>query len=340
MTKITYLIGAGASANAIPIVSKMREKLIEFINVLQSPNSNISNEEVFTNAELQRRGIKPSEMKTELLELLQWMASNMERHVSVDTFAKKLYLTGKDTEFNNLKIALSIFLTYVQAINRPDQRYDAFYASILNDHYTNFPDNVRIVSWNYDYQFELSFNTFSNSKEFLDNQKILRIIEKNSKRKTQNKFEIYKINGTCGFFTNHNFTNSAFINSISKPELTTDQLMELLSNYAVIRHVKKYPLSLSFAWEEIRFEDDVIKDAISNVNDTQALVVIGYSFPYYNREIDRKIIGSMTNLKKVYIQDLGPKTIKERFKAIRDDIDDSQFVLNDDKNLFLIPNEL
>jgi hypothetical protein len=108
----------------------------------------------------------------------------------------------------------------------------------------------------------------------------------------------------------------------------------------MIKHLKKYPLSLSFAWEKIRFEDDVIKDTISNINDTQVLVIIGYSFPYYNREIDRKIIGSMTNLEKVYIQDLGPKTIKERFNAIREDIDDSKFILSEDKDLFLIPNEL
>lgn len=340
MPKITYLFGAGASANAVPIVSEMREKLMEFINVLQSKKSNIANDEVFTNAELQRRGIKPSEMKAELLELLKWMASNMERHVSVDTFAKKLYLTRKDKEFKNLKIALSVFLTYVQAINRPDQRYDAFYASILNKHYNDFPEQVRVISWNYDYQFELSFNTFTNNKDFLDNQDILGIIEKNSKQKSHNKFEIYKINGTCGFFTKMGTTNNAFINSIKQPGFNKDLLMEMLSNYAVIIYVKDFPLSLSFAWEGIRFEDNVIEDAVSNVSDTKVLVVIGYSFPYYNREIDRKIIGSMSNLEKVYIQDIYPKTIKERFHAIRNNLKDDQFVLNDDLKVFLIPNEL
>jgi hypothetical protein len=40
------------------------------------------------------------------------------------------------------------------------------------------------------------------------------------------------------------------------------------------------------------------------------LVVIGYSFPVFNREIDNRLIGKMAKLTKVYIQDANPERIK------------------------------
>lgn len=44
--------------------------------------------------------------------------------------------------------------------------------------------------------------------------------------------------------------------------------------------------------------------------ETEILVVIGYSFPVFNREIDVLIFNRMRNLKKVYIQDKNPDRIK------------------------------
>jgi len=70
------------------------------------------------------------------------------------------------------------------------------------------------------------------------------------------------------------------------------------------------------------------------------LIVIGYSFPFFNREIDRKIIGNMEELEKVYFQAPDAETIKERFQAIRDDIDEKLLVTKKDIGQFLIPNEL
>jgi hypothetical protein len=37
---------------------------------------------------------------------------------------------------------------------------------------------------------------------------------------------------------------------------------------------------------------------------TEVLVSVGYSFPFFNRDIDRRIIHNMGKLKKVYLQAL------------------------------------
>lgn len=45
------------------------------------------------------------------------------------------------------------------------------------------------------------------------------------------------------------------------------------------------------------------------------MVVIGYSFPYFNREIDRNIFKVMPYLKKVYIQDKNPNAVMQSIEA-------------------------
>ena len=98
--------------------------------------------------------------------------------------------------------------------------------------------------------------------------------------------------------------------------------------------------SLSFAWEPEHPEKGIVAKAIENTKDTVSLVIIGYSFPFFNREIDRKIIGSMTNLKKIYFQAPDADIMKERFQALRDDMTGVELLSKFDVGQFLLPNEL
>ena len=74
------------------------------------------------------------------------------------------------------------------------------------------------------------------------------------------------------------------------------------------------------------------------------LVIIGYSFPYVNRAIDRDIFASMQRLKTIYIQDKEgvSKEIKERVENIFEYIqrDKPSIVIKEDISQFYIPNEL
>jgi hypothetical protein len=99
---------------------------------------------------------------------------------------------------------------------------------------------------------------------------------------------------------------------------------------------KIYPL-VNFAWESSHIQDYLAKaEEIAKL--TSILVVIGYSFPFFNREIDRRIIRSMTNLTKVYIQDINPESIIERLSSI---ITESKNIIPiEDVEQFYLPPEL
>ena len=45
------------------------------------------------------------------------------------------------------------------------------------------------------------------------------------------------------------------------------------------------------------------------------MVVIGYSFPFFNRPIDRLIFRKMDKLEKIYIQDLYPENVKQSLRS-------------------------
>ena len=47
---------------------------------------------------------------------------------------------------------------------------------------------------------------------------------------------------------------------------------------------------------------------------TTHLIVIGYSFPDFNKIIDQDIISKMTHLKYIYIQDPNPEKILKKIK--------------------------
>ena len=95
---------------------------------------------------------------------------------------------------------------------------------------------------------------------------------------------------------------------------------------------------LSYAWE-----DDNMAMLQKNIGvrtyDTEELIVIGYSFPYVNNEVDSYILQNMYNLKKVVIQDSNFADIKERIEGILEPVKRSPIIVSK-KNLqqFYIPN--
>ena len=102
---------------------------------------------------------------------------------------------------------------------------------------------------------------------------------------------------------------------------------------------EKTSSSISFAWEEENERSGIIQKARQDVSETNILVVIGYSFPFFNRIIDRDIIRGMNKLEKVYFQAPDANDIKERFLAIRDDIAPDKLLTRFDVKQFVFPNE-
>jgi hypothetical protein len=286
MGNIVYLLGAGASAQAIPVVDGMEveiEKDKEYIN----------------------RKLKSATLAQSILEELQIACSN---HSSIDTYAKKLYLTNQK-EFESLKFKLSFYFTLRQIIKPLDKRYDNFWASVIEKSDT-LPSNIKILSWNYDFQLEQSYSGMSSNNSLTSARTALNINhlgEYNAAR----EFSVIKLNGSATI--SDYFGNIMYFYEGSPTQSFKEKyhLLETAYNGAGSDHKS----NLKFAWETT---PDIIQ--LQNLlNGCDVLVVIGYSFPVFNRKIDQLVLNLLIlkgTLKHIYIQDVDPEAIFERMQEI------------------------
>ncbi len=136
MSNVTFLFGAGASAEALPIVSQIPTQLEKLIITLDNSDFELDDNQYFAfNNNLTKR-----DFQKKMISYLRWLAKliNEDNSASVGTLAKKLFLQRKFYELTMLKLALSVFFVCEQAISHPDKRYDSFFSSILKPLSLNF----------------------------------------------------------------------------------------------------------------------------------------------------------------------------------------------------------
>jgi hypothetical protein len=382
---ITYLFGAGASANALQPVSGMKESMLSLANELAE----------FLPAKLNPpawdtlpEGVKDRTKDLEkIIADIQWVIAESRHHATVDTLAKRFYLLEKWDELKQLKQVLLIYFTLRQLSvfnvnvlqNNPapperivDGRYDSFVAAYARKGASGpeLPGNLKAISWNYDLQPELALKRYF-PMNVEDLQEKLQI---QPNKKTQissdtdgfdmGRFGLVKLNG------------NAFWGKLSTPGCTTknslfdrhyddnrplDVLVQVLHEYHELR-LDRQTLNqalayFNFAWEsDEHFKDKYpgfdrnLQTAVEIAQNTQVLVIIGYSFPIFNLETDRTIFNNMLQLEKVYIQDLNPEQVKstminglpifQRGTTINQKAkwqDERGFQLSREANQFLIP---
>lgn len=154
----------------------------------------------------------------------------------------------------------------------------------------------------------------------------------------EDQFSILKINGVAGFVDDKSNEIVDFVYSNNPYPLR--EIRGVLYYYEHFRDASKIQSQISFAWERHKSKD-VVKMVSDFASETTVLVVIGYSFPFFNREVDKALLATgMPHLKKVYFQDPKALVVKERFLSLRNDIPDNNLVLRSDKEQFLLPDEL
>ncbi len=335
---ITYLFGAGASCETLPILKNMpatMENQVDFLNNKAGYLLSIINDE-------KDKYILEGEI--EYIEDLKWLMNKSKQHASVDTLARKLFLNGKNSELNNLKNCLSVFLLIEQLRNHIDLRYDTFFASVLESKF-QMPKNLKVVSWNYDLLFEMAYQSFVNEPSLANAQTTLGVFMKfNDNWRANKDFGIFKLNGSSIAYHSDRSQRQIVYSNINDRKLTIELLEDIFKSYNIIKsNFSKYISGLSFAWEQDNINSegkDIISMTKENTSETEILVIVGYSIPFFNRRIDREIIKNMTKLKKVYFQAPDADALIERFNSIRDDLDGNVLVpiLNCDQ--FYIPNEM
>jgi hypothetical protein len=340
MKKITYLFGAGASANCLPLINGIEEGIAKMIiRFEENKEFRISDSEYFDNYQ----GKTKSEIQDDFISNLKWLMHECRNHASIDTYAKKLFIKREREQLRKLKVTLSVYLVFEQCLKSYDKRYDTFFASILNNSFSSLPKHLKVISWNYDYQIERAYAEYIGDYRVDSVETMLRVQNKffRPQRISTDDFGICKLNGTANIQQDNSY--SFQFTSTLDASFDLQSIESALRNYSLLLFAKQsdcFP-SLSFAWENNNEdENSIVSNTKLVTKETNILVVIGYSFPFFNRQIDREIIGNMDKLEKVYFQAPDAQNLVERFESVRPDMDIKKLIPRFDTDQFLLPNEL
>lgn len=277
---------------------------------------------------------------------LQRMA---EVHESIDTYAKKLFLKGEARrgELFRLKVALSMFLAFEQAKNADkERRYDGFFASILTNEggILRIPDEVLILNWNYDQMLGHAFKEYTSSGQFHECHTQLGVVPLHA----VSAHEPYSVVHLNGLFA-YQVAGGQFNPIVNTTSTVDKDILEELLRYHFRAHLKEGdPICcnpeahlMQFAWESTGKRAEGFEQVLARLSEVTALVVIGYSFPFFNREFDRKILQYLPSLERLYVQapDGFAQDIGRTINAMRvlNEVD-IEYYTNTDK--FLLPREL
>ena len=354
MSKIIYYMGAGASYGkkearevidkgtkkerlliheGLPVINEIGTCLLAFKEAVANAPIDINGHYSFLN-KYSTSGDDINHMRNCLITDIEKVYEANKEHATIDTYAKKLYLIKRTNELKRLKNVLTTFFVWAQIVSKTDQRYDTFLANILQENTLSIPNGISVISWNYDSQFEMAYRNYSQDGN-------LPIFDKNAHIDYQdsgNCGKIFKVNGSA------NFDDFCMVDYISK-HTDVDSIIQLIEYYGSLNADTaelgfQFTSRLSYAWETSERQKQMF-DMLQKVTyDTTTVIVIGYSFPYFNRQIDRKIFAARPYLQTVYIQDPNPEAIEPSLRAVLLDENATKIVYQKDCTQFYLPREL
>ena len=298
--KLVYLIGAGASADSLPLAATLgnhlREAVEEFRKSVElhfdSPGNPYPEE---------KRPWPGGPYAKDLLEGMTWLSQLADKHATVDTLARKYWFRGSEGRHltNRLKAVLACYFIYAQSFVSSDKRYDSFFASILRrGGPPKLPEDVVILSWNYDSLILKSYREFC-SDAYFDHEEDHPL-----------KACVCWLNGRAGALKPYDFYSDALYTT---ERLEVEEIVDLYEKFLTDDQSLSLHPGIEFAWEE----SSKVETATMLCSGATILVVIGYSFPNFNYDIDAQLINQMApSLNRIILQtrqDIGPH---ERLKAI------------------------
>lgn len=374
MSKVVYLMGAGTSygkrekdsngkdmpgriIEGLPTVDEIPirlEKVKEVFEQLVYKEDDVVRNENTNNSKSCR------ECQRILVEDFKWLIENAKKHATIDTLARKLFLNGKKEDYTKLKRLLSVYFKVEQIITPSDGRYDSFLASVLqlNSHgKLRISDDISILTWNYDSQFEIAYLGYLTDGKYreeisfpsdlgIDIHSKASDFAKPACHQDDDKRQIFKLNGSAAF---HTETSMARYYLNHHGQLDDSIVRAILEIYALpyYKSGEAKKSMLNFAWDiEDEYEAKTnykakIEKAIS---DAVSLVVIGYTFPFFNRETDTLLFSEMKALEHIYIQDPNAGEIKESvinvLQRINSDFPKDRIIPKTNVGQFFLPPEV
>ena len=317
--RLTYLLGAGASAKAIPTVTQIkRRRTIRLFAELLPP--------------LQGKGFYEKNVWLKI-------ATDIPRFYSFDTYARKEYGLKK-SRYGAIKQFMKAYMIYEHLTktvlqDKPPKEnipsdYESTYLDLLDERYYpwllhfrnskgSFPSNVDVATWNYDIQIplvnrEIGINLNSDDFNEIGSGVFPSPIFLNGCICSSSK-EISNIHLLMDFESTprHNFLERDH----SMPNQVSILVNEVLENETEIK----------FSWEDISKGLTLAIDAFAGAT---SLVIIGYSFPLFNREYDKQLLKAFfgingEKLRKysrltIYVQDINANEVIASLEALIESI--------------------
>lgn len=311
--KITYILGAGASYNALPIINEFQNVMQTVHKILKDiiVNDRITNESIDENLKYVYKKICSNKSSKDFLiyfnNQLAFYIQKLKKFSTIDSYAKYLYINKNKNgmnEYNKYKLFVSTFFIlfqdhfyiFLKKINKNDKdyqkndlRYSDFLVNLLTE--DELPHNTMVLSWNYDFQFQYALKDFfPNEFGEYDLLSPFKTGFFNSKLDT---FFLYQLNGIAnhGLIDENHYTFDFEQKMVPLVEDNFTFIKNVLHQYKSLDNAPIIKnLSITYAWEnELSSIIENKADIKKHLEETTHLVIIGYSFPFTNRKIDKNI---------------------------------------------------
>lgn len=335
--KVVYILGAGASAQAIPTYKDFVISLDRFRNLLVDIRRLSRSKQVYnlfetlTKDDLLENILSYNALVNQCIyfgtpDTLAVTYSNEPKKLRqlkklVEVFLIYLHYQPKDNLHQSSYVAHDRFTSIYELesitgdkinSNYLDKRYLSFWASILGHSKKVLPDDIGFIIWNYDFQLVNSLLTFK-----INRNKINDFVNKN----------VVFMNGTCLPKGNLKMTE----NVISR------QYFNKLTEYLFeTGHSERNKAAIKFSWEAGSDTEDKAKQLLTGVEN---VVYLGYSMPDYNRMVDLELMGELQKTaKKIYIQDLYATELVSKVLEFKPDWDKKVSAVNSTSGFYIPPS--
>lgn len=316
LKNITYFLGAGASYQACPIWHEQAEKMVEMGSLIASKHYQYENV----------NGLNDVVSVDEFFWYLNFFGKKGQEYGTVDTYASYLF-KQQSSELGVLKAAISLFFTLwentsdeikyrnnngvKERFKELDPRYISLLATLLTseDRHVWLKSNIKFVTWNYDLQVERAILKFEDP-----NTKLYQIDDRIrfDSGKENSPLSICHLNGYNGFM---DITEDGFFHLIDAKKSIKESADKVHGIYFEnFKRKSNFMNFINFAWENhprANFARAQAKEIFSN---TDILVIIGYSFPPFNKEIDKALFSMLKDGTKIIYQD--PKASRKQIEFL------------------------
>lgn len=327
--ELTYILGAGASYQSIPVVKTFPSRFKEFASHIE-------------NLRFQEPNIY-----TSICHEVVAFANQINSHQSFDTYFKKLFHTKKNDLITSSKRILNLYFLWehlqhdyetefrkssrlenrrefsendFEKRSKVDKRYDALIAGLLQPQKgeaqvfckTNF------ITWNYDLNLFLSLKNYF-SPDLTIGEFKERISSSEFEWNIENQITVINMNG---YFYSKDFDDANDFDCDSGFEYKLKQ--KIYSGYFEPKVINEDAELIKFAWESDTINSSVAKSMIEKSNN---IVVVGYTFPLYNRLVDFEYLSheDIGKDKKIIIQDPNSTSIRQNLLDLYEK-NDSEFL--------------